>query len=325
MAHSFSNGFSRTKRKTMEPSMYWGDGHNGILAEGKTLQAGVDFTQYEDLAVLEYERIHWDPDGPETLTVDQPCRGLIVLVAGPVYIGQNATISMAKKGSILPCNPEGLLDRFGASKKMRRVVDTLKTLHGGNGGNGGRGSLYSGAAGTGGLGRTCQGGFGGGGSGSAIDGEHIGGDGGSIVYPDVNGFPGKGPSGDAKWGGGGNSYCGSGNRHYTGGYPYGGGGSGANSGGGNGGDGEHAGGFILMIARSNVCIAGILDVSGGKGGSTSGDGGGGGGAGGGVVAVFAQGHIDTTSAVRNLAGGAGGSGGHAGIAGANGTYCEERL
>lgn len=149
------------------------------------LQAGTDFMQYEDFAVLEYERIRWDPDEPEMLTVDQPCRGLVIFVRGDVYVGQEATISMAKKGSILPCNPVELIDRFGTSKKMRHIVDRLKTLRGGAGGDGGEGGDNGGAGGFGGfggIGLLCQGGRGGGG----------GGKGGDVTHPEVMGYGGTG-------------------------------------------------------------------------------------------------------------------------------------
>ena len=54
-------------------------------------------------------------------------------------------------------------------------------------------------------------------------------------------------------------------------------------------------------------------------------GGGGGGAGGGVIAIFAKGYIDTSSASKILTGGAGGTGYQNGTAGGNGTYYEERI
>jgi hypothetical protein len=306
---------------------FWGDGSDGLLSAGDTYIAGTDFEQYSDFCIRQFSEINWAPGSAETLTVDQPCRGLILFVDGDVNIGANATISMKKLGSILPANPSKLIDLYGDSLQMRHIVSKLKALHGGAGGNGRRGQSYYGSPGTGGPGRVCQGGFGGGGSASGNASNSKGGDGGSIVYPDVLGFPGKGPDGDGLWGGGGNSGW-SGSRNSGGGRPYGAGGGGAAMNAGNGGDGEHTGGFILIIAKGNVSIAGTLDVTGGNGGNGGDgekDGGGGGGAGGGVISIFANGVIDTSSAIKTLTGGSPGSRGSGGTVGSDGTYYEERL
>lgn len=304
---------------------FWGDGSDGVLSAGDTYLAGTDFEKYSGFCIKQFSEINWAPGSAETLIVDEPCRGLILLVDGDVNIGANATISMANKGSVLPVNPSELIDLYRDSMQMRRIVNILKTLHGGAGGNGKTGSQYSGTPGTGGPGRICQGGFGGGGAASGDASDSKGGNGGSIIYPDVLGFPGKNADGDGLWGGGGNSGY-SGNRNSGGGRPYGAGGGGAvfTSA---GGDGEHTGGFILIIARGNISIAGTLNVTGGNGGNGGSDGssgGGGGGAGGGVIAVFANGVI-TSSAIKTLTGGSPGSRGSGGTAGGNGTYYEEQL
>ena len=332
MGQSFLNGFSRVRRKTVEPSMYWGDGHDGILAGEKTLHAGTDYTQYEDFAVLEYERIHWVPATPETLTVDKPCRGLVIFVQGDVYIGENATISMGKMGSVLPANPVELIDLYGDSKKMRHIVDTLKILRGGAGGDGADGDNYAGNGGTGGIGRICQGGIGGGGGGGTSDRDYAGSNGGSVTFPEMLPGPGGNPrSKGFNGGGGGCSYNSSNIPDLDGGgNAWGAGGGGATADRGTrAGDGEHTGGFMLIVAKGSIVISGALNVIGGDGGNAGTNcahrGGGGGGAGGGVVAVFAHGAIDTSSAIKRLTGGAGGSGYYSGAAGGDGTYYEEKI
>ena len=95
----------------------------------------------QDSASSSFSSINWDPDPatPEMLTVAEPCRGLILFVDGDVNIGQNATISMAKMGSVLPTNPSELIDLYSDSMQMRHIVNALKTLKGGVGGDGGAG------------------------------------------------------------------------------------------------------------------------------------------------------------------------------------------
>ena len=313
---------------------FWGDGSDGVLSAGDTYIEGTDFEQYSDFCIRQFSEINWAPGSAETLTVDEPCRGLILFVDGDVNIGANATISMKKLGSILPANPSELIDLYGDSIQMRHIVDTLKTLRGGAGGNGGNGYANAGSGGIGGLGRVCQGGIGGGGGGGVSSHHYTGTAGSSVEYPELlpgpgghwhnarSGFNGGGAGGHgdmlADWTGSG------GGRAY-----------GAGGGGGSGhlgtipGDGEHTGGFIVIIAKGSVTIAGTLDVTGGNGGvsgycNTTYDGGGGGGAGGGVVAVFALETIDTSSAIKNLSGGTS-PGKNTGTAGGNGTYYEERL
>lgn len=325
----------------------WGDGSDGVLAAGSTYLAGTDFLKYSGFCIKQFSEIDWDPASPETLTVDAPCRGLILFSQGPVYIGQNATISMAKKGSIVPVNPECFIEMFGASAQMRHIVDVLKTLRGGAGGDGGCG--YSEGSnslgGTGGIGRICQGGRGGGGGGGGM--LSPGGNGGSVLYPELPGYGGHSAVSDYQnptttrngfnGGGGGHQII----RGGGGGYPF-----GAGSGGGSadyvsggehkgwdGYDGEHTGGFILIIAKGIVTIAGTLDVTGGDGGDGGAAGlsdinyagGGGGGAGGGVIALFAQTSVDVSTATINKNGGQGGTGYQNGTAGQPGTIYTEVL
>lgn len=330
---------------------FWGDGSDGILSSGATYQAGVDFEKYSGFCIKQFKEILWNPADAQTLTVDEPCRGLVLMVNGDVNIGANATISMAKKGSILPCNPEELIDRFHESRQMRYIVDVLKTLRGGAGGDGGRGVVEQPGSlgGTGGIGRICQGGRGGGGGGGAISSGGSGGNGGSIVYPECMGYPGhngtkttKNPSvtrNGFNGGGGGNQ----GDEGGGGGVPWGAGGGGGSSRwssdthpSADGLDGEHTGGFILIIARGSVFITGTIDVTGGNGGDggmpnyTDGGylGGGGGGAGGGVIAIFSQTAIDVLSATVNKSGGPGGQAGTSarpGTGGQQGTVYTEVL
>ncbi len=308
----------------------WGDGSDGVLAAGSTYLAGTDFLKYSGFCIKEFEAIDWDPASPETLTVDAPCRGLILFSQGPVYIGQNATISMAKKGSIVPVNPECFIEMFGASAQMRHIVEVLKTLRGGAGGNGGRGASNSGGtagtAGTGGPGRICQGGLGGGGSASSYGGGTSGA-GGSIILPEILGHGGKSEGENGWQGGGGAANSTATNDNWRcGGHPY---GAGAAGGGitNPGGDGEPTGGFLLIIGRDEVVIDGTMDVTGGDGGSCTGTmpGGGGGGSGGGVIAIFSKVAIDVSSATVLKDGGQGGSGSNNGTAGQPGTIYTEVL
>ncbi|MGI6124377.1 MAG: hypothetical protein ACOYIG_09355 [Acetivibrionales bacterium] len=305
---------------------FWGDGSDGVLSAGATYQAGVDFDEESGFCIKQFTSIDWDPATPETLTVDKPCRGLILFSQGPVYIGQNATISMAKKGSIVPVNPECFIEMFGASAQMRHIVDVLKTLRGGAGGDGGSGRSWNGGhagtPGTGGIGRICLGGIGGGGSGGGNG--STGGDGGSVILPEVFGHGGWAKDG---WQGGGGRYSTSTTGSAPGGNPYGGGGAGGSKG--LAAEGEHAGGFILIIAKGSIEISGTLDVTGGNGGSntsgSTGTGGGGGGAGGGVIALFAQTSVDVSTATINKNGGQGGTGYQNGTGGQQGTLYTEAI
>jgi hypothetical protein len=309
-------------------SPFWGDGSDGILSAGATYLAGTDFEKYSGFCIKQFSEIDWDPATPETLTVDEPCRGLIIFVDGDVYIGPNATISMAKMGSILPVNPESLIEMYGDSVQMRHIVDVLKALRGGAGGDGGSGRSWNGGTagtpGTGGIGRICLGGIGGGGSGGGNG--KTGGDGGSVILPEVFGHGGWTGHIDG-WQGGGGCYSTTTTGVAPGGNPYGGGGSGCSRG--LAAEGEHAGGFILIIARGAIQVLGTLDVTGGNGGSiTEGStdtGGGGGGAGGGVIALFAQTSVDVSTATINKNGGQGGTGHQDGTGGQQGTLYTEAI
>lgn len=321
---------------------FWGDGSDGILSAGATYLAGTDFEKYSGFCIKQFSEIDWDPASPETLTVDAPCRGLILFSQGPVYIGQNATISMAKLGSILPVNPESLIEMYGDSVQMRHIVDVLKTLRGGAGGDGGAGHSDSGTngpGGTGGPGRVCQGGRGAGGGSGAFNTDVDGKAGGSIIWPEGMGWGGQSRNGNIGVGngadatdgvnGGGGGADGISNGFGCGGTPYGaGGGGGGAYNGKHGEDGEHTGGFILIIASGSVTIDGTLDVTGGNGGNGGGgrsNGGGGGGAGGGVIALFAQTSVDVSTAIINKNGGQGGTGYQNGTGGQQGTLYTEAI
>ena len=329
---------------------FWGDGSDGILSAGATFQEGVDFDKYSGFCIKQYSEIDWDPATPETLTVDEPCRGMILFVDGDVYIGSNAKISMAKLGSILQVNPSELIDLYGESTQMHRIVDVLKTLKGGAGGDGGDGQSHGdstgGTGGTGGVGLICQGDHGAGGGGAVSDtggSPRNGGDGGSIEWigPGFGGGPNDAESPNAGYdgvngaGGGSavflastmtNSYATKGGDARGAG---GGGGASAYNGNAiNGQDGEHSGGFILIVAKGAVTIEGTIDVTGGNGGnggSGSQDGGGGGGAGGGVIAIFSRTSVNTSSATIIKAGGAGGTGYQNGTGGQQGTFYSEAM
>ena len=322
----FNGGFLRpTKNRGSFIPMYWGDGSDGVLTAGDVYHAGTDYVTYSDFCIKQFSQINWNPATPEMLTVDEPCRGLILFSQRDVYIGQNAIISMAKIGSVLPVNPESLIEMYGDSAQMGHIVETLKMLKGGAGGDGGTGTNRSGGTGgtggTGGAGRDCQGGIGGGGGGGTY--EATGGDGGSIIHPDIFGHGGNDEGIDGYQGGGG-AFNTTASNWTGGGHPYGGGaaGGGASR---PGGDGEHSGGFILLIAKGSVTIEGTLDVTGGDGGSNefSYPGGGGGGAGGGVIAIFSRTSVNTSSATIIKAGGAGGIGDQNGTGGQQGTFYSE--
>jgi hypothetical protein len=261
-------GFVRPiKRPNGFIPMYWGDGSDGILSAGETYQAGVDFDKYAGFCIKQFSSINWDPASSETLTVDEPCRGLILFVYGDVYVGSNATISMAKMGSVLPANPSELIDLYHESAQMRHIIGVLKTLQGGAGGDGGRGGSYSGGTsgigGIGGTGRICQGRRGAGPGGVAFG--NLGGDGGDVIYPECgqqNGYncDNSNANGADGWNGGagGMAYPGSATFPTSPGRSYGAGPRGGSLYGPRGGDGEHTGGFILIIAKGNITIAGTI-------------------------------------------------------------------
>lgn len=329
----FINGFKRPRRiSDCYTPPFWGDGSDGILNvdDSITYANGTDFEQYSGFCIKQFKEINWNPTENQTLTVDQPCRGLILFSQGNVFIGQFGKVSMAKKGSVLPCKPEELLHSFGSDRHMKRVVEILLTLRGGAGGDGGRANCdsggTSGAPGIGGSGRICLGGFGGGGAGGRSNATGTGGNGGSIDLPDILGR-GSRYKGDQGIQGGGGYWHNNATGYTCGGDPCGAGGSGGSKGG-HGANGQHSGGFILILAKGNVIINGALDVSGGDGGSApdSVKGGPGGGAGGGVIAIFAKGYIEKSTADIILDGGSPGSAAaSAGTPGQSGTYYDERL
>ena len=59
---------------------YWGDGSDGILSAGATYHAkdagGIgDFDKYSGFCIKQFTSINWIPGSPQTLTVNEPCRG----------------------------------------------------------------------------------------------------------------------------------------------------------------------------------------------------------------------------------------------------------
>lgn len=312
---------------------FFGDGSDGVLdTTGNitfptTIHSGLVVKQYESLTI----------NNGHTVTVDNPCRGLVIYVQGDAII--NGTIDMSKKAGLGSGDiPPLLIDK--SLESYYSLTTILTSLKGGTGGNGGRGggtavgTNNGGTGGSGGTGRLLLGGFGGGGGGGTYYGSERGGNAGAIQYPDCGGGIGiyfaisnagivtAMPAASNGAGGTGHmNYAASAGR---GGTCFGGGGGGtggAYSGSTSNGDhGEYAGGFILLLVKGNLTIGttGQLLADGGNGGNgTNGNGnastpcsggGGGGGAGGGVIALRHKGTYTNNGNIQ-VNGGTGGVGG----------------
>jgi hypothetical protein len=286
----------------------------------------------------------------DTLTVSNPCQGLVLYSEGDVTI--DGTIDMSQKaglapnGNIVPM----VITNFKATdpyglQAYNELTTTLKSLKGGAGGNGGYGGGNSGSTGRqstvgiGGAGRQNLGGFGGGGSSGAIGFGYPTGIGGSIIYAESGGGSSQSPQNfgtttiggtDGINGAGATSpfYITSSSGSVS---------TGKCLGGGSGGmgagnlsavlgtlDGQYSGGFIAIICKGNIVISGQILCNGGNGsdgsasaGNNTGGGGGGGGAGGGVVLLAHKGTYTNNGTIQ-VNGGLGGSGGIGSGTGENG-------
>jgi hypothetical protein len=314
---------------------FFGDGSDGDF--NSTGNVTFSATLHSGLIVKQYRSFRLNAG--HTMTVNNPCRGLVIYVQEDCII--DGTIDMSQKAGLAP---NGEIVPMLITKDIMqyyRLTTTLQALKGGAGGNGGYGgstlatdtSGRQTSVGIGGGGRQNLGGFGGGGSGGGLDFGNKGGIGGSITFAELgggdseqlirsasnisgrNGMFGSGATGAVSLTTG--STAGKGGKCNGGG----GGGSGAGSSGSSsaGGDGAPAGGFICIIVGGNMTLNGTIRANGGNGGNGSasvgtggtggsGGGGGGGGAGGGVIAVYYRGTF-TNNGTLQVNGGSGGSGG----------------
>lgn len=326
---------------------FFGDGSDGILNTTgnvtltSVLNGPAIVKQYTDITI----------NAGDTLTVSDPCQGLILYATGDVVIDGNITMSqkagLAPNGNVIPM----IMTNFKATdpngiQQYNELTLALLALYGGTGGNGGYGGGSSGASGrstggNGGNGRQNNGGFGGGGGGGADYSSvpRAGGKGGDIDYAELGG--GKisqvnyvlssttvakvdGINGSGGIGAGPSRTINAGKCNGAGGGGTGGEGSVSGT------DGNYSGGFLLIIAKGNITInsGGSIVANGGNGGTGGnagggnvGGGGGGGGAGGGVIAIFYKGsHVNTgTITVNGGSGGGPGTGSGSGESGGSGT------
>jgi len=329
----------------------FGDGSDGAFSS----TGNVTLTSTLNGAPIIKQYTSFDLNAGHTLTVSNPCQGLIIFVNGDVTI--DGTIDMSKKAGIglstyppfpmIKQNAAGTLKHNKYNQLPGSIFDLLK---GGSGGNGGSGGGYSGGTGTGGQGRILAGGFGGGGAGSGtvyysggVNNYIYGGAGGYITNPDIcttsmaGGFQ-SGSYGQytymaASTNGHGGCAANEYSAVHNGGGCYGGGGGGAgitlsaaSQSGGVGSNGEYAGGFICIIARSiTIGSTGLVKANGGNGGNGYGStGGGGGGAGGGVVALFYRDSYTNGGSIT-VNGGTGGTGANSGTSGSVGAIHTQQL
>ncbi|OUM86644.1 MAG: hypothetical protein BAA01_11590 [Bacillus thermozeamaize] len=323
---------------------FFGDGSDGDF--NSTGNVTFPVTAHSGLVVKQYRSFRLNAG--HTMTVDNPCRGLIIYVQEDCII--DGIIDMSQKACLAPNGEPLPMVITKDLDKYYRLTTVLQSLRGGAGGNGGYGGGYNNAfrqtsVGIGGQGRQCLGGFGGGGSGgSAVRGSgdsgYFGGIGGSIEYAElgggdgtntiinanatsgvqaqgINAYNGAGGSGAINMDGGAGNLFRKGGK-CNGGGGGGGGGSGKTLGA-QGGDGQFAGGFICLIVGGNLSISGSLKANGGNGGNggaggainatwPTGGGGGGGGSGGGVIAIFHRGTYTNYGSIQ-VNGGNGGAGG----------------
>lgn len=280
---------------------FFGDGSDGVLNTTKDIKISSDYGGAGDTIVKEYTSI--TINSGHTLTVSNPCQGLILYSQGDVTI--NGVLSMTKKAGIASNAqiPPLLITKFDANngiKALQTLTNSLKLMTGGAGGNGGDGRDSNG--GNGGVGRINLGGFGGGGAGGNAS-LNRGGNGGDIEFAELGGgiggdFPNVylgdrnadiemlGIHGTCGAGGSGSLSLETDDNSGAYAFPaYGGkcqGGGGGGGGGAcrventkdtvsadNGGYGEYAGGFVAIIARGNITIGsnGKIEANGGSGGT----------------------------------------------------------
>lgn len=339
---------------------YFGDGSDGVL----NVTSNTTLPSSKDRVIVKYYRSITVNSGI-TLTVSNPCAGMILYSLGDVII--NGKISVSQKGNINASKYRPYVITKNYYPKFKDVItffmsnkgfntsDSIGILPqgglGGSGGSGGSGGVkYAGSGGSGGsvskLDTYCSGtggagggGGGGGGTNTSYNEGYTGAQGGPYIshiesYPSggaggyyddhVNRAAEDGKNGGSGGGGGGCKYIYSAGKYGCYG-PGGGGGAGTNGvshgGGTNGTSGEYPGGLLIIIARGDVIINGVVEAEGGKGGDGylceyttysngsindySGSGGGGGGAGGGIIGIFHAGTFNNNGKI-SVAGGIGG-------------------
>lgn len=293
----YAGGQKKTGNMTYYMPNFFGNGADGALNTSGNVTFSV--TAHTGAVIKQYTSI--TINSGHTLTVDNPCRGLVLYSQGNVTI--NGTISMSKKAGFgtgeLPLIPIYGIDAY------YKLVSDLTNLKGGSGGNGGNAGYYDtggngGCGGTGGTGRICAGGFGGGGGGGGSS-DFFGGNGGSVPFPYAGGIPPSVyPTSEINVHTGSdyislnsriNAICGNGGGiRFYGVNPKGYLSGGACLGGGGGGsyfwstsvgapetktphtNGEYAGGFVLIIAGGSITIGsgGKIEANGGNGGNGGG-------------------------------------------------------
>lgn len=269
---------------------------NTIVSENTNLPSTTD----GDIVHRDYSSLVIDAG--KTLTVENRCKGLAILVRGDCII--NGTLSMTKRGAYQTAMPlnDVFINKGTPLVWPPAVISPSSTPEYCSlrvGAAGGNGSKYTGSPGaTGGIGQT---GGGGGGAGTGNDG--VGG----------NGSPGYAFGGGSGGGGASYSYNGANAAAYGG--PGGAGddargGGGAGNPGGTGSQSGEAGtgGVLILVVGGDLTISGTISANGangGAGGPTNG--GGGGGSGGGRIIILYRGeYLNTGSITAN--GGAGGTG-----------------
>ena len=278
---------------------FFGDGSDGALNTSGNVTFPV--TAHTGLIVKQYSSI--TINAGHIVTVNSPCRGLVLYSQGNVTI--NGTIDMSKKAGFSVGEIPPILITNSKLYKYNRLATIFTSLKGGAGGKGGyggggRATSYRSPGGLGGGGRLFAGGYGGGGGRllqNDYQSQQNGGNGGTVDYNDLGGGKSsgvwsygrddqsislQGNNGIHGGGGSGGAYAiprrtSSYSRTGDGGICFGGGGGG--SGGcsvydGNSsdaGNGEFAGGFILIVSGGNINIGskGKLLANGGNGGDGS--------------------------------------------------------
>jgi len=269
---------------------FFGSGSDGVLNTTgnltltSTLNGGAVVKEYESITI----------NAGNTLTVSNPCQGLILYSKGDVVI--NGTIDMSQKagiapnGNIIPMLITKVKSNLTTKtlEKYYQLTTILESIIGGSGGNGGYGGGYDGSTGrssggTAGSGRQNLGGFGGGGGGGGA-GNQAGANGGSIYHRECLGYPTKySVNGYSTYSetsspgvGGHGSFSRTTPANATlseNGIPRGAGSGGAGGNWASSGNNtftgsnvsEYCGGFILIIAGGNINIAGTIRCNGGNG------------------------------------------------------------
>jgi len=314
---------------------FYGDGSDGDLVVSAPLSLTVPTKHgaYDgDMVVMQYDNLTVS----DTLTLEQPARGLLVYVTGDLHVTSGGRISMTARGAAVNPAAAGVSSaglrfrRLDATGTEALAVGGLLTGAGAAAVAAednqpelvGNGTVYSvqrtGAAGgptnaqsgsSGGVGQS-----GGGGSGGGYNVNAAGGGAGTCF----SGGTGGGGSGGSGGGGAGQAYGGQGGNGTQGGA----GGAGNPVGGGGGGPTAGTGGLLVLIVRGDVTVdpGGAIEANGSRGGN-SGSGGGGGSSGGGNVLILHGGAFTNNGTIEAAGGTAtsgalgGGTNGGAGGAG----------